>query len=83
MQEGDRSALLAAINDAAANMGGSKKATPSQVKAQNHGTALMKNSNVNQHIARDLVSNANSRVADMNDFAGGSAARNGTKMSAE
>ncbi len=33
----------------------------------------MKSSNVNQHVARDLVSNANSRVGDMADFAGGQA----------
>lgn len=25
---------------------------------------------MNQHVARDLVSNANSRIADMHDFAG-------------
>ena len=30
--------------------------------------ALMKNSQVNQTVARDLVSHATSRVADMNDF---------------
>ena len=33
----------------------------------------MKSSNVNQNVARDLVSNANSRVGDMADFAGGQA----------
>ena len=80
MQGGDKAALLAAINDAAANMGGPNSKAPSQAKAANHGSALMKNSNVNQNVARDLVSNANSRVADMNDFA---PAKSSTKMSAE
>lgn len=32
MQEGDRAALLAAINDAAANIGSSKKAGPAAAK---------------------------------------------------
>lgn len=85
MQEVDRAALLAAINDAAANIG-SKKAgggatTASQARAA--GSAMMKNANVNQHIARDLVSNANSRVADMNDFAGGAVGKTGSKLTAD
>ena len=79
MQE-DRAALLAAINDAAANIGTQKRGgPPSATKAMAASSSMMKNANVNQHIARDLVSNANSRVADMNDFAG----RTGTKMTAE
>lgn len=81
MQGGDKAALLAAINDAAANIGSSKKGGgPSAQQTQAAGSAMMKNSNVNQHVARDLVSNANSRVADMNDFAGG---RTATKLTAE
>ena len=81
MQEGDRAALLAAINDAAANIGSSKKGGASAAKQANAASsAMMKNANVNQHVARDLVSNANSRVGDMNDFAPG---RSGTKLTAE
>ena len=80
MQEGDRAALLAAINDAAANIGPSKKAAAKQ--ANTASSAMMKSSNVNMHVARDLVSNANSRVGDMNDFAGGAPGNTGTKLSA-
>ena len=81
MQEGDRAALLAAINDAAANIGPSKKAAAKQ--ANTASSAMMKSANVNMHVARDLVSNANSRVGDMNDFAGGAPGNTGTKLSAE
>ena len=69
--EGDRQALLAAINEAAANMNTAKRQAPSEA-----GSSLMKKSQVNANVARDLVSNANSRVADMNDFiVGGGAPR--------
>ena len=71
MQEEDRAALLAAINEAAANLGPKKGASTASQARQAQGTALMKSSNVNQTVARDLVSNATSRVADMRDFAGG------------
>ena len=60
--EGDRAALLAAINEVASGLK-AKKSTASQ------NSALMKSSQVNANVARDLISNANSRVGDMNDFA--------------
>lgn len=70
--EGDRQALLAAINEAATNINVKRQAGP----VSNAGSSLMKKSQVNAHIARDLVSNANSRVGDMNDFVvGGGAPR--------
>ena len=84
MQGGDRAALLAAINDAAANIGSKKTGGASTVSQANAaGSAMMKSANVNQYVARDLVSNANSRVADLNDFAGGAAGKTGTKLTAE
>ena len=84
MQEGDRAALLAAINDAAANIGSSKKTGPTSTKQANAASsAMMRSANVNQHVARDLVSNANSRVGDMNDFAGGAPGNTGMKLTAE
>ena len=67
---GDRAALLAAIDEAAASIplrptGGFK---PAGVASQ--GPAMMKSAKVNTHVARDLVSNAgSSRVGDMGDFA--------------
>mmetsp|Transcript_32431 Transcript_32431/g.40177 ORF Transcript_32431/g.40177 Transcript_32431/m.40177 type:complete len:93 (+) Transcript_32431:87-365(+) len=67
-QEGDRAALLAAINQAATQLGGKKGV--STTGASQHGNSLMKGSKVNANLARDLVSNAGSRVADMNDFRG-------------
>ena len=72
MNEGDRAALLAAIDEAAGNIG-KAKGGPNSVARQKQATELMNKSNVNATVARDLVSNAgNSRIGDMNDFAGGS-----------
>ena len=62
---GDREALLAAINEAASNI--KNKGGP----ASTQGQALMKSSQVNARVQRDLISNAGSRVGDMGDFAGG------------
>ena len=48
MQDGDRAALLAAINDAAANIGSSKKGGASATKQANAtNSAMMKSANVN------------------------------------
>ena len=67
VHEGDRAALLAAINDAAATMRGSKQGGGPK---SNASAALMQNSRVNANVARDLVSNAgSSRVGEMGDFA--------------
>ena len=49
--DGDRSALLNAINEVAQGLANKK------VNAAEH-SAMVKNSNVNQAVARDLVSNA-------------------------
>ena len=55
MQEGDRAALLAAINEAAANLGPKSGAgSASQARVAKNNNALIKNSNVNQTVARDL-----------------------------
>ena len=62
----NRAALLAAINDAANQLGGKKGV--SIASAAKHGSNLMQGSGVNANLARDLTSNAGSRVADMNDF---------------
>ena len=68
VHEGDRAALLAAINEAAANMG--QKKVGGAAKSSTASAALMQKSGVNANIARDLVSNAGaSRVGDMADFA--------------
>ena len=56
--EGDRAALLAAINEAANQLGGDKS------KASQQGKSLMKESQVNRKVARDLVSNAGSARGD-------------------
>ena len=69
---GDKAALLAMINEAAGQLGGKKGVSGS--KASQHGTDLLKGSKTNAVVARDLVSNANSRVGDMNDFREQSAA---------
>ena len=71
MHENDRAALLAAINEAATNMG--KKGVSGAGKVGNlsaANTALLQGSRVNANVARDLVSHATSasRVADMADF---------------
>ena len=70
VHEGDRQALLAAINEAAANIGpNAGRGGPSSTT----GSTLMKKAGINATVARDLVSNAGagSRIGDMNDFAGG------------
>lgn len=56
--EGDRAALLAAINEAAGHLGGDKS------KASQKGSNLMKESQVNSRVARDLVSNVGGARAD-------------------
>ena len=64
--EGDRAALLAAINEAASSL-----AKKSEAKSAARSAAqrdMIKTANVNATVARDLVSNATSRVADMRDF---------------
>jgi len=54
------------INQAAGELGG--KMGVSSSKASQHGNNLLMGSKVNAVVARDLVSNAHSRVGDMNDF---------------
>ena len=62
-----RAALLAAINDAAATMRGSKQGGGPKSTTS---AALMQSSRVNANVARDLVSHAgSSKVGDMADFA--------------
>lgn len=71
VHEGDRAALLAAINEAANQLGNNKGAGakgPGPASVAKQSSVMMKNAHVNQAVARDLVSHANSRVADMNDF---------------
>ena len=60
--DGDRAALLQAINEVAQGFGGSNKVS------QGEQNSMMKSSNVNQAVARDLVSNAGSKVANLRDF---------------
>ena len=68
--EGDRAALLAAINEAASSLA-KKSEAKSTAKSAARSAAqrdMIKTANVNATVARDLVSNATSRVADMRDF---------------
>ena len=63
---GDRRALLAAIDEATAEMQ-NKHAGRNEVQSKSQ--ALMQKSQVNAHVARDLVSHASGKgVADLNDF---------------
>ena len=60
--EGDKAALLAAINEAAGQLSSNRSKAPSSKQAQ--GKQLMQGSKVNATVARDLVSNAGSTRAD-------------------
>lgn len=66
--QGDKAALLAAINEAAKDLGGKRGVSGGFALQQS--SALMKNSKVNSTVAKDLVSNAGSKVGDMGDFKG-------------
>ena len=60
-------ALLAAINNAVAEIQ-SKKSGATSTNKDAASSALLKNSQVNSQVARDLLSIPQSSVADMNDF---------------
>ena len=63
--EGNRHALLAAIDQAAQKL---NKGTSVVSQADRQSNAMMSESKVNANVARDLVSTASTQIADMTDF---------------